>query len=113
MYRCSPPIIHYCTLPHARETCPETTAESFEDLRLVQIRPSSDSRQDELCCGLFEHLLVGGRVLDAVAQLGLVTFAARQGDVGKQVQYFAGWRWGRAGWLQTVTPLRGWSYGRG
>lgn len=32
---------------------------------------------------LSEHLLVGRWVLDAVAQLGLVAFAACQGDVGK------------------------------
>lgn len=52
-----------------------------------------------------EHVLVGGRVLDAVAQLGLVAFAARQGDVGKQMQHFAGRRWRGAGGLQSVTPL--------
>lgn len=62
---------------------------------------------------LSEHLLVGGWVLDAVSQLGLVAFAARQGDVGEQMQHFAGRGWGRAGGLQPVTPLRGWGYGRG
>lgn len=62
---------------------------------------------------LSEHLLAGGRVLDAVAQLGLVAFAARQSDVGKQMQHFAGWRWRGAGGLQSVAPLRGWSNGWG
>lgn len=62
---------------------------------------------------LSERLLAGGWVLDAVAQLGLVAFAARQGDVGKQMQHFAGRRWRGAGGLQSVAPLRGWSNGRG
>lgn len=41
-----------------------------------------------------------------------MAFAARQGDVGKQMQHFAGGRGRGAGGLQSVTPLRGRSYGR-
>lgn len=54
---------------------------------------------------LSERLLAGGWVLDAVTQLGLVAFAARQGDVGKQMQHFAGRRRRGAGGLQSVAPL--------
>lgn len=43
------------------------------------------------------RLLVGGRLLDAVAQLRLMALAARQGDVGQQVQNLAGW-WRRRAW---------------
>lgn len=51
------------------------------------------------------NTLVGGRVLDAVAKLRLVAFAACQSDVGKQVQHLAGRRRRGAGRLQPVTPL--------
>lgn len=62
---------------------------------------------------LKQRLLAGGRVLNAVAQLGLMAFAACQGDVGKQMQHFAGRRRRGAGGLQSVAPLRGWSNGWG
>ena len=42
-----------------------------------------------------------------------MAFAARQRYVGKQMQHFAGGRRGSAGGLQSVTPLRRWSYGWG
>jgi len=54
---------------------------------------------------LARHLLVCRGVLDAITQLGLVAFAARECDVGEQMQDFAGWRWRSAGGLRTVPPL--------
>ena len=51
------------------------------------------------------HLLVGGRILDAIAQLRLVAFAARQSDVGEQIAHLAGLRWRGAGGLQFVPSL--------
>lgn len=58
-------------------------------------------------------LLLSGRVLDAVAQLTLVALAAGEGDVGQQVEHFAGGRWGRARRFQAMSPLGGWGDGRG
>lgn len=42
-----------------------------------------------------------------------MAFAARQGDVGQQVQHFARRRWRGAGGLQPVAPLGRGSDGRG
>lgn len=52
-----------------------------------------------------EYLLVGEWVFDAIAQLRFVTFAAREGDVGKQMEHFAGRRRRGARRLQSVAPL--------